>query len=101
MKQAALSPAARREVVDIVRWLAADNPLAAKGFRDALNRLLLTLAEQPLAGVCKTNLAASNIRFFPIRGYPYVVVYTPDEHPPLVLRVLHGARDLPDVLRHF
>ena len=99
MTRAALSPAAERDVVEIVEWIASENPVAARGFRAALDRLADTIGEHPNSGALKPHLASPPIRFFPLRGYPYVAVYTPDRHPPLIVRVLHGARDLPEVLR--
>ena len=94
MIRAVLSPAAERDILDIVAWIARENPAAARGFRDALNRLATAIGEHPRVGVLKPHLASPSIR-----GFPYVVVYTPDRDPPLIVRVLHGARDLPEVLR--
>jgi len=34
-----------------------------------------------------------------LRGFPYIVVYRANAIPPRILRVLHGARDLPEVLQ--
>ena len=99
MTRAALSPAAERDVVEIVEWIASENPVAARGFRAALDRLADTIGEHPNGGALKPHLASPPIRFFPLRGYPYVAVCTPDRHPPLIVRVLHGARNLPQVLR--
>lgn len=99
MKRAVLSPAAERDVLDIVKWIAEKNPAAARGFRAALDKLATTIGEYPQVGALKSHLASPPIRFLVIRGFPYMVVYTPDWEPPLILRVLHGARDLPEVLR--
>ena len=99
MTRAVLSPAAERDILAIIEWVAAENPIAARGFRVALDRLAETIGEHPLIGALKPHLASPPIRFLSIRGYPYAVVYTPDRDPPLIVRVLHGARDLPDALR--
>ena len=99
MTRADLSPAAERDILEIIEWIAAENPVAAKGFRAALDKLASTIGKHPDIGAMKPHLASPPIRFLPIRGFPHVVVYTPDRDPPLVLRVLHGARDLPGVLR--
>ena len=99
MTRAVLSPAAERDILAIIEWIAAENPVAAKGFRVALDALAATIGEHPLIGAVKPHLASSPIRFLPIRGYPHIVVYAPERSPPLIVRVLHGARDLPEVLR--
>ena len=99
MTRALLSPAAERDILEIVEWIADENPIAARGFRVALDNLATTIGEHPGIGALKAHLASPPIRFLPVRGFPYVVVYTPERDPPLILRVLHGARDLPQVLR--
>ena len=101
MIRAVLSPAAERDILEIVEWIADENPVAARGFRLALDNLATTICDHPLMGTLKARLASLPIRFLTIRGFPYVVVYTPERDPPLILRVLHGARDLPEVLRGF
>ena len=99
MTRADLSPAAERDIIAIVQWIAAENPVAARGSRVALDNLATTIGEHPRLGALKAQLASPPIRFLPIRGFPYVVVYTPERDPPLILRVLHGARDIPEVLQ--
>ena len=98
MTQAVLSPAAEQDILAIIEWIADQNPVAARGFRVALDNLATTIGEHPRISALKAHLASPPIRFLPIRAFPYVVVYTPDRDPPLILRVLHGARDLLEVL---
>ena len=99
MTRAVLSTAAERDILEIVEWIAVENPAAARGFRASLDNIATTLGDHPRIGALKPELASPPIRFIPLRGYPYIVVYTPDRDPPLILRVLHGARDLPEILR--
>ena len=99
MSRAVLSPAAERDILEIVDWIAGDNPVAARGFRVALDKLANAFGAHPQMGSVRPHLVSPPIRLLPMRGFPYVVVYTPDRHPPLILRVLHGARDLPELLR--
>ena len=93
MTRAVLSPAAERHILEIIEWIAAENPVAARGFRAALDELAATIGEHPRIGALRPHLASSLVRFLPIRGFPHVVVYTPARNPPLIVRVLHGARD--------
>ncbi len=99
MTRAALSPAAERDILEIVEWIADENPAAARGLRTALDKVATTIGAHPRIGALRAHLASPPIRFLPIRGFPYVIVYSPERDPPLILRVLHGARDLPEVLR--
>jgi len=99
VSRAVLAPIAERDLLKIVRWIAQDNPKAAIAFRDALNDIATSIGNHPEIGVVKSCLASPSTRFLTIKGFPYVVVYTTDKTPPLIVRVIHGARDFPEVLR--
>ena len=99
MTAAVLSPRARRDLLDGARWIARDNPAAARAFRDAVSNAARRLGEHPEMGSLRTKLTDPPVRFLPLTGFPYVIVYDADHRPPLILRVLHGARDLPIVLQ--
>lgn len=83
---------------EAVAWIAQDNPVAADGLRLAANRAARVIGEYPQIGPVRTDLAPERFRFLVLRGYPQVLVYEPALRPPRILRVLHGARDLKDVL---
>jgi toxin ParE1/3/4 len=38
-------------------------------------------------------------RCFLLIGFPYVIIYNAERSPPRMVRILHGTRDLPEVLR--
>jgi toxin ParE1/3/4 len=82
-----------------VDWIAQDNPLAARAFRDAVLAVAERIGDHPQIGARRLHLARSQYRFLVLTGYPYLVVYRDDRVPPVVVRVVHGARDLPRVLR--
>jgi toxin ParE1/3/4 len=44
-------------------------------------------------------LADERYRFVTLTSSPYLIVHNADRLPPLIVRILHGARDLPEVLR--
>ncbi len=46
----------------------------------------------------RPEIARQPFRVMPLIGYPYVVVYEANRRPPLIARIVHGARDLPEVL---
>jgi plasmid stabilization system protein ParE len=56
-------------------------------------------SRSPKSGTERPNLADPPARFLVIRGFPYVVVYDTDTTPPTILRIVHGARDLPKALQ--
>lgn len=57
------------------------------------------IAEHPYLGHLRPDIGTERLRFLLLTGYPYLAVYEPEPAPPLILRILHGARDLPAVLR--
>jgi toxin ParE1/3/4 len=100
MSNAALSPAARRDLLEAVRWIAQDNPAAARALRDAVAKAAAHIGAHIHFGVSRPDLADEPYRFVMLTGFPYVIVYNADRRPPLIVRVLHGARDLPELLQN-
>lgn len=98
MTAARLSPAALRDLRDAVRWIAADSPAAARALRDTVARAAIAIGNHPLIGRERPELAREPYRFVPLTGFPYVIAYHAGRTPPLIVRLLHGARDLPTLL---
>ena len=105
LKRAALSermvvvfaPQAQRDVqaiyADLVReagFLVANRQLAR------IRQNIENLSAFPEMGPCRTELGV-NRRMLVIR--PWVAIYRVGTHEVGVIRILHGARDLPRVLR--
>ena len=67
----------------------------------AVTDLARLLGEHPRIGLSRPEIADEPLRFAVVRGFPYIVLYDPAADSPVILRVLHGARDLPEVLRDF
>ncbi len=99
MSAAVLAPAARRDLLAAVQWIAKDSPVAAQTFRDDVVKMARRIGEHPKFGSQRLELAAEQYRFVVLTGFPYVIVYNAKRQPPLILRILHGARDLPEILR--
>jgi toxin ParE1/3/4 len=99
MKAAVLSPRAREDLLLAVRWIVKDNPTAARALRDAVATAAQRIGEFPELGAAHERLAPLPYRFLSLTGFPYVIVYNSSLAPPLILRILHGARDIPEVLR--
>ena len=99
MKRARLTPQANQDLLEATRWMVRDNPSAAQAFQETIDIATQTLASHPLAGRERVEFADAPMRFLPLTGYPFIIVYNPDRKPPLVLRALHSARDLPEILK--
>lgn len=64
-----------------------------------MRRAARSIAEHPEIGRHRPELAPETVRFLVLRGFPYILVYRASTIPPRILRILHGARDLPEVLQ--
>lgn len=95
---AVFAPAALTDLLEAVAWIAKDNPLAAETLRDVAATAARRLGRHPHLGAIRPLLGADRYRFFRLRGYPYLLVYTADTSPPRILSVLHMARDLPKII---
>jgi len=99
MSAAELSPRARRDLLGAVRWIAKDNPAAARALRDAVAQAAHRIATHPDIGSLRPDLADEPYRFVILTGFPYVIVYNAERKPLLIVRILHTARDIPEVLK--
>ncbi|WP_375460119.1 type II toxin-antitoxin system RelE/ParE family toxin [uncultured Enterovirga sp.] len=89
-----LSPAAERDLVGIWRYIETDNRAAA----DRFLRLLGAKSDLLLAfpGLGRTWRPMGQRRIYPVRDY--LILYRETADGILVLRYIHGRRDLPNRL---
>ena len=92
------SPRAKADVLSIGRYIAeqSGSHTTAYRFLDKIDERIKFLAHHPMAGEARPDLAA-NARAFPVGNY--VLFYRPISDGIQVLRVLHGARDIPRIFR--
>jgi toxin ParE1/3/4 len=93
---------ARQDILELVSYVAADNPKAAAALYDAYERILATtLATTPDIGhsYISRHTRLKGVRAIPIgRFRNYLIFYRRVGEEVEVLRVLHGARDLQSIL---
>lgn len=99
MTAARFAPRARRDLLSAMRWIARENLQAAEALRDVVVTAARRIGDHPDIGVVRSELADVPYRFLILTGFPYVLVYKASTTPPIILRILHGARDLPEVLK--
>lgn len=92
------SPRARRELREAAIWIAKTNPDAAEALLGATLRAAELIAANPALARVRLDLAPARLRFWSLRGYPYLLVFDIDRTPPVVARFVHQARDLPVLL---
>ncbi len=69
----------------------------ALGFVDALEAALSHLCEHPLTGSLQFayEVEIPELRSWPVKSFPYLVFYVPEDEHIDVWRVLHAQQDLP------
>jgi toxin ParE1/3/4 len=98
-RPARIAAAARRDLRAALAWITRDNPAAALRLREAVIRAADRIGEHPGIGAPRPDMLPPSRRLLALPGWPYVIVTADDIDPPIILRILHGARDLPPLLR--
>ena len=86
------TPQARLDLIEAGLFIAEGNPEAADRFLDAIHKTFQRLLKHPRLGRARPKLA-DDLRSFPHRQY--VIFYRITEHGIELVRMLHGARDIP------
>ncbi len=92
-----LSPDALQDLQDIWDFVAFDNTNAADHLEDEFFEAFEKLARQPRMGHTRPDITERDVRFSPARSY--LIVYRERPAALQVLAVLHGSRDVPEVMR--
>ncbi len=97
MAEAILSLEAFQDMQDIHGYIAMDDPDAADRVVSAFEKQVTVLANQPELGLLKPKLRG--LRLWPVTDFPnYLIFYRQREGRIEIVRILHGARDLPSIL---
>ncbi len=95
------TPRADEDLVEIAAYIWADNPEAGGRFIEAARATAEGIAAHPGKGASfRTDREElQGVRWVGVEGFPnHLMFYRSDEAGVVVLRVLHGARDLPGVM---
>jgi plasmid stabilization system protein ParE len=92
-----LSPDALQDPQDIWDFIAFDNAEAAGRLEDEIFSAFEKLARQPRMGHPRTDTTEQDVRFWPVSSY--LIVYRELASALQVVAVLHGSRDVPEVIR--
>ncbi len=92
-----LSPNVLQDLQDIWDFIAADNAPAADKLEDEFFEAFEILAKRPGMGHTRSDLTEQAVRFWPVGRY--LIVYRSLKRPLEIVAVLHGARDIAEVIR--
>jgi toxin ParE1/3/4 len=102
MKPVRITPKADSDIDSCFAWIAKDNPAAAVRFLDAVELTCGILSRMP--GIGSPRYAeiplVRGVRMLAIKDFEnYLLFYLEHEDSVDVIRVLHGARDIPEALQ--
>jgi len=94
-KKIRISPLAEIDLLDIALHIATENISAADEFAHEIDDKFSLLATQPEMGRARPELG-KELRSFVVKNY--IIFYDPIPQGIFVVRVLHGARDIENIL---
>lgn len=96
--QYVLAPQAALDLVEIWRYVKERSSIAmADHVESVVRQKFVLLAANPEAGHRRSKLTEENVKFFPV--YSYLIVYRSETKPLQIVSILHGRRDVEQVLK--
>ncbi|MBZ5706925.1 MAG: type II toxin-antitoxin system RelE/ParE family toxin [Acidobacteriia bacterium] len=93
-----LAPEAALDLVEIWRYIKEQSSSAiADHVESVIRDKIAFLARAPGAGHSRKSLTNADVKFFPV--YSYLVAYRPETKPLQVVSILHGRRDVEQILQ--
>ena len=96
MSRPFFSPSARRDLQEILEFIALDKPAAALRHVERLEDACLELAKNPELGAARNDILP-RLRVWSVGNY--VIFYRPSDDGVEIIRVVHGARDFNELFR--
>src|ERR1700681_4152610 len=92
------APQAALHLVEIWRYIKAQTSVAmADRVESTIRERIAFLAGTPGAGHRRKDLTEQDVKFFPV--YSYLIVYRPETKPLQIASILHGRRDVEQILK--
>jgi plasmid stabilization system protein ParE len=93
-----LAPQAALDLAEIWRYVKEQTSVTiADRVESAIREKMCLLAGTPGAGHRRKDLTDEQVKFFPV--YSYLIVYRPETKPLQIASILHGRRDVEQILK--
>ena len=94
-----LTPLAKADIFEIWSYIAEANEEAADRVERAIYDACAFVAGGPMRGHSRPGLTTRSLRFWTLTRYPnYAVVYRPETAPLQIVAILHGKRNIQNIL---
>lgn len=93
-------PQAERDIEECFVYIAEDNLDIGVYFLVAVEETIEIIGKNPFIGKIREskNSELTNLRMFPVKGFQkYQIFYAIQTEMIEIVRVLHGARNIPDI----
>jgi plasmid stabilization system protein ParE len=95
-----LTPLAKADIFDIWSYIAGDDEDAADRVEQAIYDACAFVASDPMCGHLRAAVTGRPVRFWTLTRFRnYSIVYRPGTEPLEVIAVMHGMRNLRQVLK--
>jgi toxin ParE1/3/4 len=93
-----LAPQAAFDLFEIWDYIKEQTSVVvANRVESAIREKIVFLAGNPGAGHRRQDLTEENVKFFAV--YSYLIVYRPETKPLQIASILHGRRDVEQILK--
>jgi plasmid stabilization system protein ParE len=93
-----LAPQAALDLFEIWHYIKEQTSVTmADRVESTVRERLVFLAGTPGAGHHRKDLTRENVKFFPV--YSYLIVYRPETKPLQIASIIHGRRDVAQLLK--
>jgi plasmid stabilization system protein ParE len=94
-----LAPQAALDLVEIWSYIKEQASVAiADRVESTIRERIVFLAGNPGAGHLRKDLTDADVKFFPV--YSYLIVYRPETNPLQIASILHGRRNVEQILKN-
>ncbi len=90
---------AEQDLQELVSYVAAENVTAAMSLADRIEKALNSLRSHPQLGKIPNDEKLAGLRYRVLVVENYLMFYKIQGRTVLVYRILHGARDIPSLLK--